>query len=293
MLGFVGVGVMGEPMCRNMAQKSGEPICAFDLDDAALERLGEAGVYAGESVADIGQRCEIVFLSLPGRTAVQKVCVGGSGLLTNMRPGGCVVDLSTTSVSLARDLHARFGARGIEFCDAPVARTREAAKDGTLSIMVGGAEKTFNRIRPLLGHIASDITHCGPAGAGQTMKIVNNMVLFQNVVALAEALALIRHSGVKPDLALKVLSKGSADSFALRNHAVKAMLPGEYPQRAFSTMYALKDIRYALELARDAGIELAGASNARSLLKRAADAGFGEEYFPALAKVIGKPAAKK
>jgi 3-hydroxyisobutyrate dehydrogenase-like beta-hydroxyacid dehydrogenase len=244
-------------------------------------------------VADIGQRCEIVFLSLPGRTAVQRVCVGGSGLLTNMRPGGCVVDLSTTSVSLARDLHARFGARGIEFCDAPVARTREAAKDGTLSIMVGGTEKSFNRIRPLLGHIASDITHCGPAGAGQTMKIVNNMVLFQNVVALAEALALIRHSGVKPDLALEVLSKGSADSFALRNHAVKAMLPGKYPQRAYSTMYALKDIRYALELARDAGIDLVGASNARSLLKRAADAGFGEEYFPALAKVIGKPAAKK
>jgi 3-hydroxyisobutyrate dehydrogenase-like beta-hydroxyacid dehydrogenase len=293
MLGFVGVGVMGEPMCRNMAQKSGESVYAFDLDDAALERLGEAGVYAGESVADIGQRCEIVFLSLPGRTAVQKVCVGGSGLLTNMRPGGCVVDLSTTSVSLARDLYARFGARGIQFCDAPVARTREAAKDGTLSVMVGGEEKTFDRIRPLLGHIATDVTHCGPAGAGQTMKIVNNMVLFQNVVALAEALALIRHSGVKPDLALEVLSKGSADSFALRNHAVKAMLPGKYPQRAYPTLYALKDIRYALELARDAGIDLTGASNARSLLKRAADAGFGEEYFPALAKVIGKAAAKK
>jgi len=293
MLGFVGVGVMGEPMCRNMAQKSGESVYAFDLDDAALERLGEAGVYAGESVADIGQRCEIVFLSLPGRTAVQKVCVGGSGLLTNMRPGGCVVDLSTTSASLAKDLYARFGARGIQFCDAPVARTREAAKDGTLSVMVGGEEKTFDRIRPLLGHIATDVTHCGPAGAGQTMKIVNNMVLFQNVVALAEALALIRHSGVKPDLALEVLSKGSADSFALRNHAVKAMLPGKYPQRAYPTLYALKDIRYALELARDAGIDLTGASNARTLLKRAADAGFGEEYFPALAKVIGKPAAKK
>jgi hypothetical protein len=125
------------------------------------------------------------------------------------------------------------------------------------------------------------------------MKIVNNMVLFQNVVALAEALALIRHSGVKPELALEVLAKGSADSFALRNHAVKAMLPGKYPPRAYPTLYALKDIRYALELARDAGIDLSGASNARTLLKRSADAGFGEEYFPALAKVIGKPAGKK
>ncbi len=288
MLGFVGVGVMGEPMCRNLAQKSGEQVCAFDMDDAPLERLGEVGVYAGESIADIGQRSDIVFLSLPGRTAVQKVCIGGSGLLSNMRPGGCVVDLSTTSVSLAKDLHARFGARGIQFCDAPVARTREAAQEGTLSVMVGGAEKAFDRIRPLLEHIATDITHCGPAGAGQTMKIVNNMVLFQNVVALAEALALIRHSGIRPDLAFEVLSKGSADSFALRNHGMKAMLPGLFPDRAYSTLYALKDVRYALELARDAGLELSGTSNARLLLKRASEAGFGEAYFPVVARVIAK-----
>ncbi|MGQ0510786.1 MAG: NAD(P)-dependent oxidoreductase [Betaproteobacteria bacterium] len=293
MLGFIGVGVMGEPMCRNLAQKSGEQVCAFDMDDAPLERLGEVGVYAGESIADIGQRSDIVFLSLPGRTAVQKVCIGGSGLLSNMRPGSCVVDLSTTSVSLAKDLHARFGARGIEFCDAPVARTRQAAQDGTLSIMVGGPEKAFDRIRPLLERIATDITHCGPAGSGQTMKIINNMVLFQNVVALAEALALIRHSGIRPELAFEVLSKGSADSFALRNHGMKAMLPGKFPERAYSTLYALKDVRYALELARDAGVELSGASNARTLLKRASEAGFGEDYFPVLAKVIAKAGAKK
>ncbi|MBM3354724.1 MAG: hypothetical protein FJY47_02660 [Betaproteobacteria bacterium] len=126
MLGFVGVGVMGEPMCRNLAQKSGEQMCAFDIDDALLERLGELGVYAGESIADIGQRSHTVLLSLPGRTEVQKVCIGASGLLSNMPPGGRVVDLSTTSVCLAKDLHARFGERGIQFCDAPVACTREA-----------------------------------------------------------------------------------------------------------------------------------------------------------------------
>jgi 3-hydroxyisobutyrate dehydrogenase-like beta-hydroxyacid dehydrogenase len=287
MLGFVGVGVMGEPMCRNLAQKSGEQVCAFDLDDAPLERLGEAGVFAAESVADVGRRSEVVFLSLPGRTAVQKVCVGAGGLLGAMRPGGCVVDLSTSSVSLARDLHARFGARGIDFCDAPVARTHEAAQSATLSVMVGGTEKAFNRVRPLLAHLASDITHCGPAGAGQTMKIVNNMVVFQNVVALAEALALVRRGGIKPELAFEVLAKGSADSFVLRHHGMKSMLPGKFPLRAFPTLYALKDIRYALELAREAGVELSGAANARALLKRAAAAGFGDEYFTALSKVIG------
>jgi 3-hydroxyisobutyrate dehydrogenase-like beta-hydroxyacid dehydrogenase len=191
-------------------------------------------------------------------------------------------------VNLARDLHARFSARGVQFADAPVARTREAAEAGTLSVMVGGAERTFTRLKPLLACFADEITFCGGPGAGQAMKIVNNMVLFQNVVALAEALALIKHAGLDLKLAFEVLAKGSADSFALRNHGMKAMLPDAYPQRAFSVEYALKDIRYALQFGREAGLELTGALNARALLKRASEAGFGAEYFPVLARVIGK-----
>jgi 3-hydroxyisobutyrate dehydrogenase-like beta-hydroxyacid dehydrogenase len=152
--------------------------------------------------------------------------------------------------------------------------------------MVGAQAPVFERVRPLLACMASDITHCGGPGAGQAMKIANNMVLFQNVVALAEALALLRHCGVDPRLAFDTLAKGSADSFALRNHGMKAILPGAFPQRAFSTEYALKDLGYALELAREAGLELGGAGNARELLERSRAAGFGAEYFPALAKVI-------
>ena len=293
MIGFIGLGVMGEAMCRNLAKKCSEDVLGFDIDPAPLERLTADWVKPAGSVREIAERCNIVFLSLPGVPEVKNVCAGPASLMLHMRSGSYVVDTSTTSVALARDLNSRFAARGIHVLDAPVARTRAAAEEGTLSIMVGGTEPVFKRLKPLLAHIGTDITHCGAPGAGQAMKLINNMVLFQNVVALAEALTLARKAGLSGTKVFEALSKGSADSFALRNHAVKAMLPGEYPQRAFSTMYALKDIRYALELARDAGIELAGASNARSLLKRAADAGFGEEYFPALAKVIGKPAAKK
>jgi 3-hydroxyisobutyrate dehydrogenase-like beta-hydroxyacid dehydrogenase len=189
-------------------------------------------------------------------------------------------------MNLARDLSARFSARGIHFADAPVARTREAAANGTLSVMVGGPEHVFTRVKPLLECIATDITHCGAAGAGQAMKIINNMVLFQNVVALAEALALIHQAGIDPELAFETLSKGSADSFALRNHGMKAMLKGAYPERAFSSEYALKDIRYALRLGEEAGLFLEGAENAKETIKKAIRAGYGKEYFPALAKVI-------
>jgi 3-hydroxyisobutyrate dehydrogenase-like beta-hydroxyacid dehydrogenase len=194
---------------------------------------------------------------------------------------------------MARDLNARFLARGIQFADAPVARTREAAKDGTLSVMVGGPEHVFARIKPLLECVASDITYCGGAGAGQAMKIINNMVLFQNVVALAEALALIRHAGLDPQLAFSVLAKGSADSFALRNHGMKAMLKNEFPEKAFSSEYALKDIRYALRFSEEAGVFLSGADNAKETIKKAIRAGHGKAYFPALAKVVAAPATPK
>jgi 3-hydroxyisobutyrate dehydrogenase len=112
------------------------------------------------------------------------------------------------------------------------------------------------------------------------------MVLFQNVVALAEALALVGHSGIDPVLAFEVLSKGSADSFALRNHGMKAMLKGAYPERAYSSEYALKDIRYVLRLAEEAGLFLNGADNAKEVIKKSIRAGYGKEYFPALAKTI-------
>jgi 3-hydroxyisobutyrate dehydrogenase-like beta-hydroxyacid dehydrogenase len=285
-LGFIGLGVMGAAMCRNLAAKSRDEVRAFDADLDTLAQMDEPGVIPAESIREVAERSDIVFLCLPGGPQVQAVCLGGGSLLTHLRPGACVVDCSTAPVNLARELEARFNARGIQFADAPVARTREAATAGTLLAMVGASDAVFGRVKPLLAHMASDIVHCGRAGTGQAMKLINNLVLFENVVALAEAMALIRHAGVEPARAFAILSKGSADSFALRNHGMKAILPGQFPERAFSSEYALKDIRYALRLGEEAGLFLTGADNAKELIKRAIRAGFAKEYFPALAKVI-------
>ena len=145
----------------------------------------------------------------------------------------------------------------------------------------------FNRIAPLLRHMASEVTYCGEAGSGQAVKILNNMVLFQTGVALAEALAIARAHGVDGKVLFETLSKGSADSFALRNHGMKAMLPAVFPERAFSTEYALKDLSYALELADDGGIKIRGAELVGPILQEAIDAGSGEAYFPVIARHIG------
>ena len=286
MIGFIGLGVMGEAMCRNLAKRASDDVLGFDIDPAPLERLKEHGVLAATSVREVAERCNIVLLSLPGVTEVKNVCAGPASLMLHMRSGSYVVDTSTTTVALARDLNSRFAARGIHFLDAPVARTRAAAEEGTLSVMVGGTEPVFKRMKPTLTHIGSDITHCGAPGAGQAMKLINNMVLFENVVALAEALTLARKAGLSATKVFDVLSKGSADSFALRNHGMKAMLPDKFPERAYSIEYALKDMEYLLEFARQAKAELTAAKNAMAALERAAVAGNRKKYFPVLAKTI-------
>jgi 3-hydroxyisobutyrate dehydrogenase-like beta-hydroxyacid dehydrogenase len=286
MIGVIGLGVMGEPICRNLAKKSGEKVFAFDLKQPPLERLKADGVEAASSVHEIAERCQVVFLSLPGVIEVKTVCAGPGSLLLHMRSGGYVVDLSTTTVALARDLNSRFTARGIYFADAPVARTRSAAEKGTLLAMVGSSEPVFKRLRPWLANFASDIAHCGPAGAGQATKLINNMVLFQNVVALAEALSLARKAGLSATKVFETLARGSADSFALRNHGMNAMVPDDYPEDAFPVSYALKDMEYLFEFAKQVKVDLVAARNAMAVLERAALAGNREKYFPVLAKTL-------
>ena len=285
-LGFIGTGVMGEPMCRNLAQKSGSRVLAWDLSPAPLERLRAAGVAPTDSPASLAAQVSILFLCLPGGAQLKSLCE--DSLLAVARPGLTIADLGTSGVGLTRDLARRFAARGADYADAPIARTREAAQNGTLSITVGAAPAVFERLLPLLRCIGSDITQCGAVGNGQAVKILNNMVLFQTVHALAEALALGRRAGINPALLLEALSKGSADSFALRNHGMKALLPGAYPERAFSVDYAAKDNGYALELGRETGVRLRGAQLLAETLEEARAAGLGAAYWPAIAKVVDR-----
>jgi 3-hydroxyisobutyrate dehydrogenase-like beta-hydroxyacid dehydrogenase len=286
-IGFIGVGVMGEPMCRNMAQKSRRAVVAFDREGAPLERLAAFGVEAAESPMALSVLCETIFMALPSGKHVEAVCSGEDGLIAHARAGQIIVDLGTSPVDLTRDLAAQFAAKGVRYADAPIARTRQAAEDGTLSVMIGADPETLSAIQPLLACCATDITHCGPVGAGQIVKILNNMVLAETVVALSEALVVARRAGLNGRVLFETLAKGSADSFALRNHGMKAVLPNIFPERAFSTKYMRKDIRYALDLAAGVDARVHGAELANRLLEEASEAGFGDFYWPVVSRVIG------
>lgn len=285
-IGFIGLGVMGEPMCRNLRQKSGLPMLALDHDTAPLERLAAYGIRSATSMTQLAVASDIVFMSLPSGEVVRQVCLAPEGLLAYARPGWMVVDLSTSPVDLTRELAAQFAAKGAVFIDAPVARTREAAEAGTLSVMVGAQEQDFEKIKPLLQTFASDLTHCGGVGTGQVVKILNNMVLFETVVALAEAKAIGERAGVDAALLFDAMSKGSADSFALRNHGMKAMLPGKFPERAFSVEYARKDLAYALRLAGDTGVDARAARTVDGWFAEAIEAGEGAQYHPVISRRI-------
>lgn len=287
-LGFIGLGVMGEPMCRNLTAKSGCQVIAYDLDAAPLGRLVQASVRRANSAKEVAQQAQIVFLSLPSGEIVERVVEGADGVLAALTPGATIIDLSTSAVDITRRLAQRCAERGVVFVDAPVARTRAAAEAGTLSITVGAQPEVFARVRSLLATFATDISLCGPVGCGQVVKILNNMVLFETVLALSEAKAIGERAGVEPGVLFAALSKGSADSFALRNHGMKAMLPEEFPERAFSVTYARKDLSYALRLARDTGVDARGAQSVEDWFEQAQAMGFAEQYWPVISRVIGE-----
>ncbi|MEO1720201.1 MAG: NAD(P)-dependent oxidoreductase, partial [Pseudomonadota bacterium] len=202
------------------------------------------------------------------------------------REGQTVIDHGTSPVGLTRELAHAFAARGATFVDAPITRTRAAAEAGTLVVLFGGSVESFEHTKPVIEAFAEEVFHCGDVGAGQVVKQMNNMVLIQTVVGIGEALATARAAGVDGETLFAALEAGSGDSFALRNHGRKAMLPGVFPERAFSTTYALKDLDYAISLARQLGLDLNGAHTAKALLEQTIAAGNGDAYWPVVGNTI-------
>ncbi|MDE2301206.1 MAG: NAD(P)-dependent oxidoreductase [Sphingomonadales bacterium] len=282
-IGFIGLGAMGAGMCRNVARKHGGPVLAFDMNPAALAAITEA--TPARSLAEIAETADVVMLSLPGGKQVTAVC---ETLAAHGRAGMVVIDLSTTGVDEARSVQASLAPHGIAFLDAPVARARAAAEAGTLSIMVGASAALFARVEPWLRYMGTDVARCGEVGCGQVVKLVNNMLLFEHVAALAEMMVVAERAGVTNATLLDVLAVSSADSFALRNHGMKAMLPRSFPERAFPSTYAMKDIGHAIALAEAMGVEPRLPRVAAAYYREAIAAGIGEAYFPAILTLIEK-----
>jgi 3-hydroxyisobutyrate dehydrogenase-like beta-hydroxyacid dehydrogenase len=286
-LGFIGVGAMGKGMCANLARKSGCKVLAADLDMDNVRALAEAGVVAS-NIAEIASKAEIVFLSLPSIDQVEQVCLGPGGLLEQRGALKTIVDMSTSDVDRTRRLAQRLEAEGVGFADAPVARSRAAAQNGTLLITVGATEARFAALKPYLDCMGSDVVLCGLTGAGQVAKIMNNMVLVNTVHALAMAFAISERSGVSKDLLARTLGLGSAASFALQLTGAEYLAKDVFPEKMFSAAYALKDLKLAITLSDNVSLDNELTDLTARQLQKAIDAGFKDNYYPVILKVISE-----
>ena len=284
-LGFIGLGAMGSGMCMNLAQKSGCEVLATDLDMQNVYALSSSGVIAS-SITEISSRADIVFLSLPSINEVEQVCLGDGGLLSQPGRLKVIVDMSTSEAERVRKLAATLQNKGIALIDAPVARSRAAAKSGTLLITVGAQQDQFDALRPYLDCMGSDVVLCGPTGAGQVVKAMNNMVLINTVHALAAAFAIAEKSGVSKDLLTQVLGLGSAASFALKLTGADYLAKDTFPEKMFSASYALKDLNLALALSASVDVDNELTVVTARRLQRAIDAGYGDNYYPVMVKVM-------
>jgi 3-hydroxyisobutyrate dehydrogenase-like beta-hydroxyacid dehydrogenase len=220
MIGFIGVGTMGEPMCRNLAKKSGLQVLAADRDSAPLQRLAADSVKAA-SLDEIVANCRTIFLSLPGGEEVKEVCLGEGGILSKVRMGWTIVDASTSPVSLARRLYAEFEGRACAFADA-------GAGGEVASTTLVFAPPTTSRGRAARHGERGHALRRG--GAGQAVKILNNMILFQTAWR-CRSVTIARANGIDGKVLYETPPRARPTS--RRNHGMKAMLPGVFPERAF------------------------------------------------------------
>lgn len=249
-VGFIGLGVMGKSMARNIL-KAGFPLTVHNRSRAAVDEMAAAGARDGGSPAGVAAAADIVCICVPDTPDVEKVLFGPDGAAAAMKPGGVVIDCSTISATATVDFAQRLKARGVHMLDSPVSGGPKGALDGTLSCMIGGEAEIVTRCMPVFAAVGRTFTHVGASGAGQTCKSCNQLLIVGTLMAMSEALALAKKMGIDPYKVREAMLGGSAQSFVLQNHG-KRLLDGAL-QPGFRAGFMLKDIKLAQGAGRDAG----------------------------------------
>jgi 3-hydroxyisobutyrate dehydrogenase-like beta-hydroxyacid dehydrogenase len=282
-VGFVGVGNMGGPMCRNIIKNTNHEVAVFDLNPVAVAACTELGARAGANTAEVAAHSDVVLTSLPLPRDVEAVALGPGGIAENARAGTAYIDLSTNSPALARRLHDAMAAKGIGMLEAPVSGGVARAVDGTIVIMVGGDADLFEAQRPLLSSFSSEVIHVGAIGFGSVAKLINNQLAFSNMAAAAEALMLGALSGIDLGKLDRVIQNASGSSTAWRNLSAKTFKRDFKP--GFALDLAHKDLRLALEMADEFGVPGMIGPQVMNLLRMARGMGLGTSDTSAMIKV--------
>lgn len=284
-VGFVGIGIMGGGMATNLVN-AGFEVVVWNRTRSKAEAVDGANV--ADSPAEVAGRCDVVLICVSDSPDVIEVVEGYAGVLEGMRPGSLIVDHSTISPSVTRQLAEKVTVAGGAWVDAPVSGGSEGAINGTLSIMVGGDDSDVARAMPYLEAMGKTITHVGPVGSGQMVKLVNQMLVVINQLAVSEALLFAQAAGLDLDATLRAVTGGAAGSWMLANRGPQMVERDWRP--GFTIDLQQKDLRLVLEAADELGVPALGTSLAFHLYRSLQAQGLGAEGNHAMVKALEKMA---
>lgn len=282
-VGFVGLGTMGGAMAANVA-RAGFKVVAWNRSPGRTAGLAGLGIALAPTAAAVAAEAELIVTIVSDTPDVEAVLFGAEGVTAGAAPGSLVVDMSTISPSATRDFANRLAELGVSMLDAPVSGGSEGAKQGTLSIFVGGDAAQLERARPVLAAMGTTITHLGPIGSGQAAKAVNQVILAGTYLGVAEGIVLAMKAGLDVEALVAALSGGAAQSWVLANRSGR-MLSNDYPL-GFKVALHRKDLGIALQLARETGAALPISALTEALEAGLVGRGHGDEDVSAVARAI-------
>ena len=280
---FIGMGTMGAPMATRLVE-AGFDVTVHNRTREREEGPAEAGAARAGSPREAATGADVVITMVSDTPDVEAVVLGEEGAIHGVKAGGVLIDMSTISPSVTREIAAKLSEKGVEMLDAPVSGGSEGAEKGTLSIMVGGKAEVLERVREMLGHLGQTITLVGPIGSGQVTKAVNQTIIAGTYAAVAEGIAIALAAGVDVEAAHKALSGGAAGSWVLSNRADN-MIRNTYPL-GFRTRLHRKDLGIALETARALGVPVPVAAYVEQLETGLVGRGLGDEDVSNIARVV-------
>ena len=282
-VGFIGLGIMGKPMSRNLI-KAGHQVVVYDIGPESVAEMAATGASAGKSAKDVAARSDITVTMVPDGPEVEAAILGPEGALEGARAGAIFVDMSSISPIVAQKVGAACAAKGVEFLDAPVSGGEPKAIDGTLAIMVGGKQEVFDRVLPLFQTMGSSATLTGPIGAGNVTKLANQMIVAVNIAAMAEALVLATKAGLDPEVVFNAVKGGLAGSAVL--NAKAPMLIARNFKPGFRIRLHEKDLRNALLVAESMKVPLPFTSLTQQVLMALVNSGSGDLDHSAIATFV-------
>ena len=282
-VGFIGLGIMGRGMAANVL-KAGFPLSVWNRTRARADAFAAAGAAVAATPARLAMECDIIITCVSDTPDVQAVILGEQGVIHGVRAGSLVIDMSTISPTVTREIAAALADKHVDMLDAPVSGGSEGAAKGTLSIMVGGKAEALERARPVLQAMGTRITHVGPNSAGQTVKLVNQVIVVGNCLAMAEGLMLAQAGGVDLQKALEAVSAGAAGSWMLSNRGPQILARDWRP--GFTIDLQQKDVRLVLQEADRLGVPLPGTALIHQLYRTLQSRGLGHEGNHALIKAL-------